>query len=59
MDTTRYSKEERDILLRCFEGQKVKCPRCGGDMILRELGNGSAIAECSTKNCLRLVHRGI
>lgn len=54
------NKAERDALNHKIEcpAKTVKCPRCGSEILYRELKNG-IIVECKTPNCISGSIRGL
>lgn len=54
------SKEEYKILGEKLNNpqKEVKCPRCGNDIIYKEIGNSISV-ECKTKGCIYSAIRGL
>lgn len=55
-----YSKNELEALdyKAKHKNEVVKCPRCGKELIYREIGNSYEV-ECSTVGCIIMTVRGI
>ncbi len=60
MDSNKLTKEELMALEEKAEDpkRKVLCPRCGKELIYREVGNSYEI-KCPTPNCLYGSLRGL
>ncbi len=58
------TKKEIEILdkadndLAEFAETKEKCPRCGNEIVVEELGKSYTV-KCKTPNCIFLDYRGI
>ncbi len=57
MDEHRFLLEAEDEIFEFGKTEK-KCPRCGNEIIIEEIGNSYSI-KCKTKNCIRADFRGI
>ena len=49
-------KADNDIAEKGFTDEK--CPRCGSDIVVEEIGNSYTI-RCNSKGCISLDFRGI
>lgn len=58
------TKNEIDILDRAdneladFGKTREKCPRCGNEIVVEEVGNSYSV-KCKTPNCISMDYRGI
>ena len=57
---SKYSEAEFDALEKKMEnpGSVVHCPRCGGELSFRTVGNSCEV-RCATDGCIKETIRGL
>lgn len=56
----KYNEKENKAIDEKMEhpDKKVICPRCGAELMYREVGNSCEV-KCPTENCLKASIRGL